>query len=128
MSKNPQKELFNKVVNVCVRAENLRISTGQRIDRIMDVENAVDAFNIDIDSWLEADDQNFAHDYAGIVSNIRRNLGINHKYTRADFKDCFVPRFAREQEVDIKKEVIQEAREVSSVSGQNLNVKKVVAR
>lgn len=129
MSKNPQKELFDKVVKVCIRAESLGISVGQRIDRIMDVENAVDAFNIDIDSWLTANDVNFAHDYSGIVSNIRRNLGIGHKYTRDDFKDCFVPRFSRPDEQSInKKEILKEAKEVSAVSGHDLNVKNEMVR
>ena len=98
MEKNPQKELFDKIVKICVRAEDLGISVGARIDRIMDVENAVDAFNIDVDRWLAADNFNFSHDYAGIVNNIKRNLGIDHKYSRADFKNNFVPRFSQIEE------------------------------
>ena len=114
---NTQKDLFKKCVQVCVRAEKLGVAIGERIDRIMDVENAVNAFNIDIDRWMEADDFNFAHDYKGIVENINRNLGVEHKYSSEDFA-CFVPRFAQQslpqKEGKVSpREVIREARDVA---------------
>ena len=55
----------------------------------MDIEGAVEFFNIDKEKWLSSDDFNFLHDFCGIIENIKRD-----SYPPKDF-GLFVPRFAR---------------------------------
>ena len=82
-------EKYIKYDQVVKRAESLGIFTGERISTLMDIENADFKFNLKLDEWLKSDDDNFAHDYCGIVNNINR--------ISKDFGD-FIPRFAERED------------------------------
>lgn len=82
-------EKYIKYDQIVKRAETLGIFTGKRISALMDIENADLKFNLKLDEWLKSDDDNFAHDYYGIVNSINR--------ISKDFGD-FVPRFAGKDE------------------------------
>lgn len=61
-----EKERYLKYVEICERAERMKIDTGDRMGALMDIESADKKFNMRLDDWLQADDFNFAHDYCGI--------------------------------------------------------------
>ena len=85
-------EKYIKYDQIVKRAESLGIFTGERISILMDIENADFKFNLKLDEWLKSDDNNFTHDYYGIVNNINRNS--------KDFGD-FIPRFAEREDKKI---------------------------
>ena len=80
------KERFEKIITIIKKAEAMGIGQGDRITRILDIENADKQFNLDLDDWLNADDENFAHDFIGIQNH------MNRETMRCE--DFFVPRFA----------------------------------
>ena len=80
------KEKFMMYVKIAQRAEGMNLYKGERINFLMDMEHADNAFNLRLDDLLNADDANFTHDVVGIVANIDRS-------NPTDF-DFFVPRFA----------------------------------
>ena len=84
-------EKYIKYDQIVKRAESLGIftGTGERISTLMDIENADLKFNLKLDEWLKSDDDNFTHDYYGIVNNINR--------ISRDFGD-FIPRFAERKD------------------------------
>ena len=83
------KETYELTLKIVLRAEQMGIvNKKQRITSLLDVGCAYLQFNIDLKGWLESDDENFAHDFVGIISNIDRqnkNFGF------------FVPRFAKKE-------------------------------
>ena len=81
------KERFLMYVKICERAEQMGIYKGERINLLMDIENADNIFNLRLEDWLQADNFNFAHDIVGIVNNIDRS-----KYPAEITR--FLPRFA----------------------------------
>lgn len=83
------KEKFMMYVEIAKRAEKMGIYNGERSTLLMDIESADNAFNMQLEDWLKADDFNFAHDVVGIVNNIDRR-----KFPATEFR-LFVPRFAR---------------------------------
>lgn len=83
-----EKERYLKYVEICERAERMKIDTGDRMGALMDIESADKKFNMRLDDWLQADDFNFAHDYCGIQNNIKRG-----EFPATDF-GFFLPRFA----------------------------------
>ena len=83
------KETFEKYVAICERAEGMNISAGDRLSHLMDIESADMKFNLRLDDWLNADDENFAHDFCGIYNHANRATG----FPVADFNE-FLPRFA----------------------------------
>lgn len=58
---------------------------------VMSLEMSIQAAHtvcpLDLERWLAADDFNFLHDVFGIGNNFSPRLG--------QFKDCFVPRYAK---------------------------------
>ena len=43
-----------------------------RLTYLMDIESAVDTFDMWLEGWLAADDENFFHDLCGIINNANR--------------------------------------------------------
>ena len=85
-------DLINKINN---RAYELGIMYGSRLNHIMDIDCAVQAFDIDLKAWLDSTDNDFIHDYVGIYKNIDRNaISSKHFASKNDF-GIFVPRFAK---------------------------------
>jgi len=84
-------EKMNKYVKIAERAEKSGMYVMDRLSVLMDIESADLRFNIRLDDWLNADDENFFHDFTGIVTNIERT-----KFPATEF-NLFVPRFAGEE-------------------------------
>ena len=80
------KEKFMMYVKLAQRAEGMGIYNGERINLLMDIENADKAFNLRLEELLDADDANFVHDIVGIVNNINRSNPTDFNF--------FVPRYA----------------------------------
>lgn len=80
------KNRFMTYVKIAQRAEGMGIYKGERINLLMDIENADKAFNLRLEELLDADDANFVHDVIGIVNNIDRSNPTDFNF--------FVPRFA----------------------------------
>ena len=76
-------ELQTAILN---RAKAMGITWGDRITQAMDIMNADDQFDLDMEDWLNADDENFAHDFIGIQNH------MNRETMRCE--NFFVPRFA----------------------------------
>lgn len=92
------KERFKKEIQICERAEHLGITVGKRISYLLDVSHAIDVFHMDVDGWLAANDEEFAHDFIGICKYIdRESISEGHKADLRYFGD-FVPRFCRKGE------------------------------
>lgn len=85
-------DLINKINN---RAYELGIMYGSQLNHTMDIDYAVQAFDIDLEAWLDSNDTDFMHDYVGIYRNINRDtISLNHSVSQNDF-GTFVPRFSR---------------------------------
>ena len=80
------KSKFMSYVKLAQRAEGMGIYNGERINLLMDIENADNAFNLRLEELLDADDANFTHDIVGIVNNIDRSNPTDFNF--------FVPRYA----------------------------------
>lgn len=75
---------------------------GSQLDHTMDIDYAVQAFDIDLEAWLNSADTDFMHDYVGIYRNIDRDaISLKHAASQNDF-GTFVPRFARNENNLIK--------------------------
>ena len=86
-------DLINKINK---RAYELGIMYGSQLDHTMDIDYAVQVFNIDLEAWLDSNDTDFMHDYVGIYRNIDRDaISLKHAASQNDF-GTFVPRFAKE--------------------------------
>lgn len=86
------KERYLKYVDIIERAEKEGLYSGERINLLMDIENADRKFHLRLDDWLNADPFNFAHDLFGIMNNINRS-----EFPATDF-GFFLPRFAWHEE------------------------------
>lgn len=85
-------DLINKINK---RAYELGIMYGSQLDHTMDIDYAVQVFDIDLEAWLDSNDTDFMHDYVGIYRNINRNaISLKHAASQNDF-GTFVPRFAK---------------------------------
>ena len=87
------KERFLKLVKICERAEEkfgkavINNRYGERVNRMMDLQSADEIFNLRIDEFLAADDEDFYHDVFGIWTESNRE-------TYPCTFGLFVPRFA----------------------------------
>jgi hypothetical protein len=81
-----KKENFQKIVEIAKRAEDMNLLMFDRFSLIMDLECAVEEFNLRLDEFLNADNFNFSHDIVGIQKNINRQT--------KQFENCFLPRFS----------------------------------
>lgn len=85
-------DLINKINK---RAYELGIMYGSQLDHTMDIDYAVQVFDIDLEAWLDSNDTDFMHDYVGIYRNIDRDaISLKHSASQNDF-GRFVPRFAK---------------------------------
>lgn len=83
-----KKERFQMYVKACERAEKeFPNEKESRISNLMDIDSADREFNLRLDEWLDADDENFYHDYFGITRESDRST------FPATF-GLFVPRYA----------------------------------
>lgn len=80
------KSRFMTYVKIAQRAEGMGIYNGERINLLMDIENADKVFNLRLEELLNASDGNFVHDIVGIVANIDRSNPTDFNF--------FVPRYA----------------------------------
>lgn len=82
------KERFLKYAEICERAEkDFPDIKKRRMSNMMDIESADKEFNMHLEDWLKADNENFFHDFFGIINNADRN-------TFPCTFGLFVPRFA----------------------------------
>ena len=84
------KERFEKQYQIVLRAEALGIGQADRFTRMLDIGFADKQFNLRLDDFLNADDENFTHDFVGIQNHMDREQCL--------VVDCFVPRFAGKKE------------------------------
>lgn len=92
-------DLINKINN---RAYELGIIHNSQLNHTMDIDYAVQVFDIDLEAWLDSSDTDFMHDYVGIYKYINRDaISIRHFASKNDF-GIFVPRFARNENNLIK--------------------------
>lgn len=92
-------DLINKINN---RAYELGIMYGSRLNHSMDINYAVQVFDIDLKACLDSTNNDFIHDYVGIYKNIDRDaISSKHFASKNDF-GTFVPRFARNENNLIK--------------------------
>ena len=94
------KEVYDNEKKIVDRAIEMGIANeNNRITHNMDIEWAYKYFNINFDKWLDADDENFAHDFIGIYNNIERSE-VTRLYgkteTEVNLFNFFVPRFSEE--------------------------------
>ena len=91
--------LINKIID---RAAELGIMYSSRLSHSMDINYAVQVFDIDLKDWLDSTNNDFIHDYVGIYKNIDRDaISLKHSASKNDF-GTFVPRFARNENNLIK--------------------------
>ena len=82
------RDNLDKYVAICERAEKACPEFKiKRFSNIMDIESADNQFNLRLDDWLSADDENFFHDFIGITTESDRS-------TYPCTFGLFVPRFA----------------------------------
>lgn len=90
------RERMNLISKINDRAKELGIMYDSRLSHSMDINYAVQVFDIDLKAWLDSTNNDFIHDYVGIYKNIDRNaISSKHFAAKNDF-GIFVPRFAKE--------------------------------
>lgn len=80
-----KKEERLLLIEIAKRADNKGILMFDRLSLMMDLEIAMEQFNLKLNDLLNADDFNFCHDICGIQNHINRE-------TR-EIENFFVPRF-----------------------------------
>lgn len=91
--------LINQIID---RAAELGIMYSSQLSHSMDINYAVQVFDIDLKAWLDSTNNDFIHDYVGIYKNIDRDaISSKHFASKNDF-GTFVPRFARNENNLIK--------------------------
>lgn len=91
--------LINQIID---RAAELGIMYSSRLSHSMDINYAVQVFDIDLKAWLDSTNNDFIHDYVGIYKNIDRDaISSKHFASKNDF-GIFIPRFARNENNLIK--------------------------
>ena len=96
------RERLNLISKINDRAKELGIMYDSRLNHSMDIDYAVQAFDIDLKAWLNSADDDFMHDYIGIYKNIDRNaISSKHFASKNDF-GIFIPRFAKNENNLIK--------------------------
>ena len=91
--------LINQIID---RAAELGIMYSSRLSHSMDINYAVQVFDIDLKDWLDSTNNDFIHDYVGIYKNIDRDaISSKHFASKNDF-GIFIPRFAKNENNLIK--------------------------
>lgn len=89
-----RKQEFLAIVRICERAEALgivmpsQVPGNERMNLVLDLENAHKDVGLALDKLLEADDLNFSHDIMGIQQHMNRSTG--------KLEDFFMPRYAKQ--------------------------------
>lgn len=84
---NPETKVFyDRILAIVKRAQRMGIAAGSQSTQFMDMEIAAKQFDLRLDLMLEADDQNFAHDFCGVQAHMDRE--------KCQVVDCFLPRFS----------------------------------
>jgi len=83
-----KKEQFKICMKIANRAEkeNLFMFDDDKLSLILDLECAINKFDLKLNDLLNTDNINFAHDIYGIQNNLNRQT--------KEFENYFVPRFA----------------------------------
>ena len=84
--KNLTKNEHEQIWKIVDRAEQNDLFCDSRLNHVLDVTNAAKQFDMRLQEWLEADDENFCHDWFGIYAHINRET--------CRVEDLFMPRFA----------------------------------
>lgn len=85
-NKEDKRERMLMIFEALARAKKLGIGIGDNLTKVMDIDCACDKFGLRLREMIDADDENFAHDFIGIQTNINRQT--------KEFENFFVPRFA----------------------------------
>lgn len=75
------------IMKIAERADEMGLLMFDRISLVMDIEVAHAEVGLRLDDFLNADDENFAHDVVGIQKHIDRH--------RKKLTDLFLPRYAK---------------------------------
>lgn len=98
------RKRMNLISKINDRAEELGVMYDSRLNHSIDINYAVQAFNIDLKAWLDSTDTDFIHDYVGVYKNINRDsISSKHSAGPKDF-GTFIPRFAKENENNLIKD------------------------
>jgi hypothetical protein len=89
MNKKEQFEICMKIANRAEK-ENL-LMFDDKLSFIMDLECAINEFDLRLNDLLNADNFNFSHDIYGIQNNLNRET--------KEFENCFLPRFSAKTEI-----------------------------
>ena len=76
-------ELMDKIME---RAERMGLFVDKKINHMMDLDVAAHQFDMRLQEWLDADNENFCHDWFGIYAHINRET--------CRVEGLFMPRFA----------------------------------
>lgn len=80
---------FLMYANICERAEkDFPEQKKRRMSNMMDIESADKLFNLRLEEWANADNENFFHDFWGIIYNADRSVGFPCTF------GLFVPRYS----------------------------------
>jgi hypothetical protein len=79
---------YRLLAKIADRAQEMDDRLTDRLSLMMDIESAHEDVGLDLQKFLDFDDENFAHDLYGIVSHMDRTT-YPGKLT-----DCFLPRCA----------------------------------
>ena len=74
------------IMKISERADEMGLLMFDRISLVMDIEVAHAEVGLRLDDFLNADDENFAHDVVGIQKHIDRH--------KKKLTDLFLPRFS----------------------------------
>lgn len=89
---NADLQLIHKIAK---RSEDLKIGSGDRQSRNMDLVLAHSLYNLDLERFLNSDEYNFVHDFMGIQNKIdRENCLFTDEY--------WLPRFVKSKQEVMK--------------------------
>lgn len=80
------KDKLNIMVDIAERAEKMNLLFFDRISLIMDLECALNEFDLKLNELLNASNFDFTHDINGIQHHLNRQT--------KEFTNLFVPRFS----------------------------------
>lgn len=82
------REEKQTIFDIAKRADEQGLLMSDRVTLVLDLTIAHNQFKLNLNELLNADDENFTHDIAGIQKNVDRN--------KMEVVNLFVPRYATE--------------------------------